>query len=231
MFGYTVEDLIGLNVLDLTPPEQRDSVSSQIKLDESLYESVGLRKDGTHINVEVSAKECLYEAERARLAAVRDITERKTLEEQLRQSQKMEAVGQLAGGVAHDFNNLLTAIMGYSDLALRRLKAEDPLRHHVEEIKKAGERAAALTRQLLAFSRKQVLQPVSLNLNSVVSDVEKLLHRLIGEDMELRTVLEPELGSTKADPGQIEQIIVNLVVNARDAMPLGGKLTIETGNV
>ena len=231
MFGYTVEELIGLNVLELTPPEQRDLVSSQIKLDESLYESVGLRKDGTHINVEVSAKECLYEGERARLAAVRDITERKTLEEQLRQSQKMEAVGQLAGGVAHDFNNLLTAITGYSDLAIRRLKAEDPLRHHIEEIKKAGERAAALTRQLLAFSRKQVLQPRVLDLNAVVSEMEKMLRRLIGEDMEFRTALASDLGSIKADPSQIEQVLLNLCVNARDAMPGGGKLTIETSNV
>ncbi|HEY0321200.1 MAG TPA: response regulator [Pyrinomonadaceae bacterium] len=151
--------------------------------------------------------------------------------EQLRQSQKLESVGQLAGGIAHDFNNLLTAINGYSELTLRRLQTADPLRQNIVEIKKAGDRAASLTRQLLAFSRKQVLQPKVLDLNSIVSDLEKMLCRLIGEDLELRTVLEPQLGSIKADPGQIEQVLMNLTVNARDAMPHGGKLIIETENV
>jgi PAS domain S-box-containing protein len=161
----------------------------------------------------------------------RDITGRKILEEQLRQSQKMDAIGQLAGGIAHDFNNLLTAINGFSDLSLRRLEAEDPLRGNIEEVKKAGERAASLTRQLLAFSRKQVLQPKVFGLNSVISELEKMLKRLIGEDIELRTVLDRDTGTVKADPGQIEQVIMNLVVNARDAMPAGGKLTIETKNI
>lgn len=163
--------------------------------------------------------------------SIEDITERKTLENQLRQSQKLEAVGILAGGVAHDFNNLLTVISGYSDLTLLKLSEDDPLYRNILEIKRAGERAAALTRQLLAFSRKQVLQPKVLLLNAVVSELEKLLRRLIGEDIGLRAVLDPDLGSVKADPGQIEQIIMNLAVNARDAMPKGGKLTIETRNV
>ena len=163
---------------------------------------------------------------------LREITERKRVEGQLRQSQKMEAVGQLAGGVAHDFNNLLTAITGYSDLALARLREGDRLRKYVQEIKKAGERAASLTRQLLAFSRRQVLVPQVLDLNSVVGHLQKMLRRLIGEDIDLVTIAAPDLGCVRADPGQMEQVIMNLAVNARDAMPReGGKLTIETANV
>jgi len=167
-----------------------------------------------------------------------DITERKQAESalrssqlQLQQSQKLEAVGQLAGGIAHDFNNLLTAINGYSALALKRLDDASPVRSYIEEVKKAGDRAANLTRQLLAFSRKQILEPKVLDLNEVVGDMSKMLRRMIGEDVELATHLASELGRVKADPGQIEQIIMNLVVNARDAMPSGGKLTIETTNV
>lgn len=151
--------------------------------------------------------------------------------EQLRQAQRMEAVGRLAGGVAHDFNNLLTAITGYSALMLRQTGPGDPQHHNLAEIKKAGERAAALTRQLLAFSRRQVLNPKILNLNLVITEMERMLGRLISEDIDIRLKLSPDTGQIRADPGQIEQVIVNLVVNARDAMPGGGKLTIETSNI
>lgn len=163
--------------------------------------------------------------------SIEDITERKHLEEQFRQAQKMEAVGMLAGGIAHDFNNLLTAINGYSDLTLRKLEADDPLCADIKQIREAGRRAAELTSQLLAFSRKQVLNPRVHNLNSVITELEKMLRRVIRESVEVELVLDPELGNIKADPGQIEQVIMNLAVNARDAMPDGGKLTIQTENV
>jgi two-component system, cell cycle sensor histidine kinase and response regulator CckA len=152
-------------------------------------------------------------------------------EEQLRQAQKMEGIGRLAGGVAHDFNNLLTIIGGYSDLVLNKLKQDEPLYDHVSEVKRAADRAASLTRQLLAFSRKQVLVPKLLDLNTVVREMDKMLRRLICEDIELVTLLSPNLGQIKVDPGQIEQVIMNLALNARDAMPRGGKLTIQTSNV
>lgn len=160
-----------------------------------------------------------------------DMTERQRLEQQFLQAQKVEAVGRLAGGVAHDFNNILTAILGYSELILRRVGPGDPIRVNGEQIQKAADRAAALTRQLLAFSRKQVLEPKVFNLNDVIIDLEKMLRRLIGEDVQLISMLGSHIASVKADPAQIEQVIMNLVVNARDAMPSGGALTIKTGSV
>jgi PAS domain S-box-containing protein len=165
------------------------------------------------------------------LGVATDITRRKQLEDQLRQAQKMEAVGRLAGGVAHDFNNVLTAILGHAHMLLEDTPADDARRSDLTEIKAAAQRAAGLTHQLLAFSRKQMLQPKVLDLNGVVGNLDKLLRRLIGEDVELCTVAGSGLGTVKADPGQIEQVIMNLAVNARDAMPRGGKLTIETANV
>lgn len=160
-----------------------------------------------------------------------DITKTKGLEEQLRQAHKLESVGLLAGGIAHDFNNMLTAIIGYSNLSLRLLKEDDPLHSHIEEIKKAGQRSADLTHQLLAFSRQQVLQPVVIDLNEVITSTIKMLQRVIGEDINLTTTLNYRVGRIKVDPGQFSQIIMNLAVNARDAMPNGGKLTIETANI
>jgi len=160
-----------------------------------------------------------------------DITDRRQLEEQLRQAQKMEAVGRLAGGIAHDFNNLLMVIQGYADLMTERLAEGDPLRRNAEQIQTASQRATSLTRQLLAFSRKQMLAPKVLSVQSVVTEMEKILRRLIGEDVQLETSSVPDLGLVKADRSQIEQVILNLAVNARDAMPEGGRLTIETANV
>ena len=162
---------------------------------------------------------------------ITEVTEQKRLESQLLQSQKMEAIGQLAGGVAHDFNNLLSVIIAYSDMLLGEVGAQDPRSRRVVQIRKAADRAAALTRQLLAFSRKQVLQPRILDLNAILADAEKLLHRLIGENIDLVTVPSLDLGRVKADPGQIEQVIMNLAVNSRDAMPKGGWLIVETANV
>jgi two-component system cell cycle sensor histidine kinase/response regulator CckA len=164
------------------------------------------------------------------VALKEDVTEKKSLEEQFRQAQKMEAVGRLAGGVAHDFNNLLMVINGYAEMAAGRLGADDPVRSHVEEVRKAGARAAELTRQLLAFSRKQVLQPRPVDLNRSIEGMEKMLRRLLGEDVALETRLDPALGAVIVDPGQFEQAVMNLCVNARDAMPSGGTLVLATGN-
>lgn len=196
-------------------------------------ETVWKKKDGTSVYMRENAR-CVRDKDGKVLyyeGTLEDITDRKLLEEKLLQSQKMDAIGQLAGGIAHDFNNVLTIINGYSELALSRLPEGDKLRRNLEEIKKAGKRAASLTRQLLAFSRKQMLEPKTLDLNLIVADMDRMLRRLIGEDIDFVTVLKPRLGSVKADPGQIEQVIMNLVVNARDAMPRGGKLTIETADI
>ena len=187
--------------------------------------------NGRIIDVEMAQHRIDFGGHPAELVVLMDVTGRRQLEDQLRQAQKMEAVGMLAGGVAHDFNNLLTIISGYSQLILNSLAPGDPNHYSAEQILKAGERAATLTQQLLAFSRPQVLQPRVLDLNKLVTSLSTLLRRLIGEDVDLQLVLRPDLGRVSADAGQIEQVLMNLVVNARDAMPKGGILTIETANV
>jgi len=183
------------------------------------------------VTVDVSGSLVRLGDESRVLAILRDVSERQRLEAQLLQSQKMESVGRLAGGVAHDFNNLLGVITGYGDLLLHEIGPGHPSHRRVVEIRKAADRAASLTRQLLAFSRKQVLQLRVLDLNAVVAGIEPMLRRLIGEHIELITALDNGVGRVKADLGQMEQVIANLAVNARDAMPRGGKLLIETGNV
>jgi PAS domain S-box-containing protein len=196
-------------------------------------ECLGRRKDDTDFSVFLSTGQ-IKDSQGLVIGIfgiAQDITARKRLEEQLVVSQKMEAVRLLAGGVAHDFNNLLGVIMGYSDLLLDGFPSDDPRCHQLQQIKKAGLRATSLTRQLLAFSRKQIFQPRILDLNALVTDFNKMLLRMVGEDIELVCNLKPSLGQIKADPGQIEQVIMNLVVNSRDAMPTGGKLIIETANV
>lgn len=241
-YGYTREAFLSMTLDEIHLSEDQARLAGQ-----ELHKIAGLRHlgewrhltaAGDTISVELTANLTNFAGRRAGLVLVNDITERKRAEQalhasevQLQQSQKLEAIGQLAGGVAHDFNNLLTAITGYSDLSLRRLKDDDPVRRNLEEIKKASDRAASLTRQLLAFSRKQILEPKVLDLNVVVKDLYKMLRRLIGEDIDLATAPAIDLGRVKADPGKVEQIIMNLVVNARDAMPHGGNITIETANV
>jgi PAS domain S-box-containing protein len=234
LYGYSAEEFRAMQVHDLALSDD------QRGLREQAIESPGVRvplterhraKDGRVIQVEIAFHDIQYAGHPAKLAVLMDVTGRVQLEDQLRQAQKMEAVGMLAGGVAHDFNNLLTIITGYSQLILNNLRLDDPNRHSVEQIMKAGERAAALTKQLLAFSRRQVLQPKVLDLNQLVTRLGAMLQRLIGEDVDLRLLLRQDVGRVSADPGQMEQVIMNLVVNARDAMPKGGMLTVETANV
>jgi PAS domain S-box-containing protein len=236
--GYTQEEVLGRNCRFLQGPQTDPDTVAQVR--EAVRASrpcsaeiLNYRKDGTPFWNALSISPVLDGDNQAThfVGVQADVTERRVLEAQFRQAQKMEAVGRLAGGVAHDFNNLITIINGFSELVLATFRSDDPARERVAEIKKAGERAASLTRQLLAFSRQQVLAPVVLSLNSVVTDLEKMLRRVIGEDIGLAVSLQANLGRVKADAGQIEQVIMNLAVNARDAMPRGGKLTIETKNI
>ena len=231
--GYTREEYLSLSVPDIDPLVATKSwaeVMEEYRLvGFRTIESLHRRKDGSTFPVEINFNPIHLDRD-FMVAVVRDITERKQLEDQYRQAQKMEAVGQLAGGVAHDFNNLLTIINGYGELVMGAIPVGDPTRKLIQEIVSAGDRAAALTRQLLAFSRKAILEPRLLDLKAVVADMGMMLRRLIGEDLQLAVVIDPEVGAVKADPGQIDQVILNLVVNARDAMPRGGKLTVELRN-
>jgi PAS domain S-box-containing protein len=222
--GYSREELLGMTMKDIETAREEgvDEFGGE------LYETVFKAKDGKDICVENNAHRIDLAGKPVLLSISRDITQRKELELQLHQAQKMEAIGKLAGGIAHDFNNLLTAIMGYSDLMLVKMKSESPFRDGVHEIKKAALRAAALTQQLLAFSRKQIMKPRVVNINNVVKGIEKMLKRLIGEDVTLVSQLAPDIQRTRADTGQLEQVILNLSINGADAMPDGGDLTIRT---
>src|SRR6266513_1047836 len=238
MYGYReARDLIGTRLADLhnvTDPTNREQIRAFIRARYRVSDSE-TREHDRDGRPRVFLNNVVGFVEDGHLVRVwgtqRDVTEQRQLEEQFRQSQKMEAVGQLAGGIAHDFNNLLTAILGNSQLLLRDLPPGDAKRGDVEEIRKASERAASLTRQLLAYNRRQMLQPEILDLNVVVADMDRMLRRLIGEHIALGTALAPDLGRVRADPNQLEQVLVNLAGNARDAMPGGGKLSIETANV
>jgi two-component system cell cycle sensor histidine kinase/response regulator CckA len=237
LFGYSAEEAIGKHCSLLFSQESDGEIAqaeARLRRGEEVppYETVRRTKDGKEIPVSVQVS-LIKEGEKViGLSSInRDLRSTRGLQEQLRQAQKMEAVGQLAGGVAHDFNNLLCVINGYSEKLCGQLASDDPLAMPMQEIRNAGERAATLTRQLLAFSRKQVLEIKVVHLNETVEQAGKMLHRLIGEDVTLSTVLAPNLAQVKVDPGQLEQVLMNLAVNARDAMPQGGKLTIETMNV
>ncbi len=227
---YSLPKMDGLKALDIVrtiAPEVPFIFVSGTIGEERAIESL---KNGATDYVVKGHLESLVSKVRRAIREVEERAEHRRLEQQLRQAQKMEAVGRLAGGVAHDFNNLLTVINGYSQMILNRVPAGDATRSDAEEILMAGERAASLTRQLLAFSRKQIVAPAVVNLNRIVSGIEKMLDRLMGEDIEIVTSLDGGLGNVKADPGQVEQVIMNLAVNARDAMPNGGRLLIETMN-
>jgi len=237
LYGHTAADAMGRHIYIVVPADRLDELPqtlAAVQRGESLvnFETVRIRKDGQRIAVTVT--ESPIRNERGHITGissiVRDITERKKLENQLLQSQKMEAVGRLAGGVAHDFNNILTAVLGYSDLLLRQIQPGHPMHRQLSEIKKAGEFAASLTHQLLAFSRRQELQPKVLSLNDAVGNIQKMLRRLIDEDIRIMILPDKNAGNVKADPAQLGQVIMNLAVNARDAMPRGGILTIETSN-
>ena len=238
LLGYSDQELLDLPwAYGLLHEQDRPLVIDQLsRLGGSDRSNVqltlrGLRKDGALVQAEAFCSVAEFGGQPAFLATVIDISDRVKLEEQLRQAQKMEAVGRLAGGIAHDFNNLLTAIRGNAELMSHRVKKDPAMAAEVDEILHAADRAASLTRQLLAFSRKQVLRPVALDINEIVSSVSRMARRLIGTGVQLRQELSPAVALVLADPAQIEQVLLNLIVNARDAMPTGGMITVQTANV
>jgi len=239
ILGYdSAADVLGL---DIARDVYADAAERQRLVERDTYsdrqydnvEATWKRRDGRLLTVQLSVRAVRNAAGRVEYyeTFVRDVTDQRRLQQQVLQSQKLEAVGRLAGGIAHDFNNLLTVITSYSDLLLEDLAPGDAKRDDLEQVRKAADGAAALTRQLLAFSRQQVVEPRVVSLNTVVEGLHKILRRVIGEDVELTTTLAPDLGAVRADVGQLEQVLMNLAVNARDAMPTGGRLTIETANV
>jgi PAS domain S-box-containing protein len=238
-FGYAADELYeqDFDLLSFVAPESLEFVRSKLEAQQAdkplhdRYSFKGLAKGGAVREFEVNVSRIKWDSHPATLGMMRDVTDQRALEAHLQQTQRLESIGRLAGGVAHDFNNLLTIITGYSELGLLTVGERDPIRSELEVILKTSKRAANLTRQLLAFSRRQVISPQVLDVNSVILDMDKMLRRIIREDIELKSVPLADLWPVKADPGQLEQVIVNLVVNARDAMPKGGRLTIETMNV
>jgi len=241
-YGHSVETIMGLGPRDLTAPGDREKISAimerLLERGRDLFELEQVTAAGEVFPAEISAHVFSLQGRRTILSVVRDISERRQneiekaqLEEKLIQAQKMESIGRLAGGVAHDFNNVLSTILGYSELALMRMPEDTPFRKDIEAIREAGEKAAALTRQLLAFSRKQVLEVKPVSLNTIMEELRKLLGKMLGEDIEMIICANAESGVIEADAGQIEQVVMNLAVNARDAMPCGGRLVIETQDV